>query len=145
MWPHIFAAATMNAFNSPSPKATSLMWPQFLANRVALLEGDYCLNKILLMVKHRHRSHPPTPLILTLVSSSLADTLTIPSLTLASRRRSFWYGSVSISGVKSFLWTVTTMLAGELLVSGLLPLSVASTLKGWGRRQRGDIQNIRYR
>ncbi len=61
MWPHIFAAATMNAFNSPSPKATSLMWPQFLANRVALLEGDYCLNKILLMVKHRHRSPPPHP------------------------------------------------------------------------------------
>ncbi len=37
-WPYYYKCI----YFSLSPKATSLMWPKFLANRVALLEGDYC-------------------------------------------------------------------------------------------------------
>ena len=44
MWPQIFGAAIMNAFTSPSHRRPPLLCGHnFLANRVALLQRDYCI------------------------------------------------------------------------------------------------------
>ncbi len=37
MWQQIFATATMNAFASQSPKATSIMWPDSLGKKGGLI------------------------------------------------------------------------------------------------------------
>ena len=58
MWPQIFAAATMNAFNSPSHQRPPQQCGQnFLANRVVLSEGDYCIFSSLLATGHHRLSY----------------------------------------------------------------------------------------
>ena len=60
MWPQTVGTSTMNVFTSfsLSPKATSLIWPQFLGNRVALLEGDHCNAFKSETLKYTFQGHP---------------------------------------------------------------------------------------
>ncbi len=64
MWPQIFAAATMNAFTSPSRQRPLLQCGHnFLANRVALLEGDFCIRMEGLKCRGLKKQGPPGRLL----------------------------------------------------------------------------------